>query len=856
MQTQNPSFANNHRSSFSWPLRMAWRDGRKQRRRLLLFTSAIVLGIAALVAINSLGEDLERAIDEQAQTLLGADLQISGRQPFAPESEALFDSLGGEQSREVRFASMVYFPRNGGTRLGRVRALAGDYPYYGEFKAVPANAGREFKSAPAVLVEESLLLQFDIAVGDSIRIGETAFVIAGRLQNVPGESAADAFIGPRVYLPLAYLAQTDLLQRGSQMVYNVYFKFDAAVDLEKLMLRLTPHLEKHRLRSETVASEKEDLGRGMQNLYQFLNLVGFIALILGGIGVASAIHVHLKHKLNTIAVLRCLGATGRQTFWIFLLQAAALGSAGSLFGVALGVYIQTWLPKILSDFLPVAIAVQPSWRAMLTGLGLGLGMTLLFALLPLLRVRLISPLLTLRSSFDPQQTSPKDFWRALIYAAIAAGIILFARTQARDWTFALAFAAGLGLAFGLLVAAARLLMFSIKKFFPYSWNYLWRQSLANLYRPNNQTVTMIFALGLGTFLIATLVLVQDTLLHQISLSSAGAQPNLVLFDIQSDQQEKVTELVRSLDLPVLQQVPVVTMRLEEINGRNVRELQKDSTLGIPGWALRREYRSSYRDSLYDNEKLLGGALQTRAHNHGDTVRVSVEESLAKMLKVKIGDRLVFDVQGVPMAAVIGSLRKVNWRRLQPSFYVLFPSGVLEQAPQFHVLVTRTISTEQSAQLQRMAVQRYPNVSAIDVTLVLQTADAILSKVAFVIRFMALFSILTGLLVLAGAVMTSRYQRLQESVLLRTLGGSSRQILTIMALEYSFLGALAGLVGLLLALAASWALAVFVFEATFAPAIFPALAVMFGVMALTVVLGLLNSRGLIDHPPLEVLRAEA
>ena len=841
---------------FFWLLQMAWRDGRKQRRRLALFTFAIVLGIAALVAINSLADDLERAIDEQAKTLLGADLQISGRQPFAPASEALFDSLGGEQAREVRFSSMVYFPKNGGTRLARVRALAGGYPFYGEFKVIPAQAAHTFSAAPRVLVEESLLLQFDIALGDSIRIGEAAFVIAGRLQNVPGESAADAFIGPRVYLPLRYLAQTDLLQRGSQVTYNVYFKFDDSVDVEKLMPSLRPHLTEHRLRSETVAGEKEDLGRSMKNLYQFLNLVGFIALLLGCIGVASAIHVHVKHKLNTIAVLRCLGASGWQTFLIFLLQATALGGAGSLLGVGLGLYIQTWLPEILSDFLAVAVVVRPSWRAMLSGLGIGLGMTLLFALLPLLRVRAISPLLTLRSSFDAHQAAPRDFWRPLVYVLIAAGIVLFARAQARNWTLALAFSAGLGVAFGLLVGAARLLMFALKKFFPYSWSYLWRQSLANLYRPNNQTLTMMFALGLGTFLITTLYLVQDTLLRQISLSSTGAQPNLVLFDIQSDQQQAVADLVHSLDLPVLQQVPVVTMRLEEINGRSVREMQRDSTVSIPSWALRREYRSSYRDSLYDNEKLIVGSLQEFLQQPAETVRVSLEKSIAEMLKVKIGDRLGFDVQGVPMATVVGSLREVNWRRLQPSFYVLFPEGVLEQAPQFHVLVTRTGSSEQSAQLQRMAVLRFPNISAIDVTLVLQTADAILSKVAFVIRFMALFSILTGLLVLAGAVMTSRYQRLQESVLLRTLGGSRKQILTIMTLEYSFLGGLAGCAGLLLALAASWALAHFVFEATFVPALVPALAVMLGVMALTIALGLLNSRGLIDHPPLEVLRAEA
>lgn len=844
----------NHTTVF-WPLHMAWRDARTHRRRLLLFTSAIVLGIAALVAINALGEDLERAIDEQAKALLGADLQLGSRGPFSPESEALFDSLGGAQAREVRFSSMIYFLKSGGTRLARIRAIEGDYPFYGEFKVMPPEAARAFNRSRHALVEESLLLQYGAETGDSLKIGELSFVIAGALQNVPGESAADAFIGPRVYLPLRDLARTDLLQRGSQVTYNIHFKFDDAVAVEKLVAGLKPHLEQHRLRSETVASQKEDLGRGMQNLYQFLSLTGFIALLLGCIGVASAVHVHIKQKLNIVAVLRCLGASGKQTFLVFLLQASALGMAGTLLGIALGVYLQAWLPKILSDFLPVAIAVRFSWRAVITGGLLGLGMTLLFALLPLLRVRAISPLLTLRSSFEEGSQTRRDFWRWGVQALIAAGILLFARAQAQNWVFALGFAAGLAAAFGLLTAAAKLLTAAVKKFFPSSWSYIWRQSLANLYRPNNQTMTMMFALGLGTFLIATLFLVQDTLLRQISLSSTGNQPNLVLFDVQSDQKEEVADLIRSLDLPVMQQVPVVTMRLEAINGRSVRELQKDSTRGIPGWALRREYRSSYRDSLFDNEKLIAGSLQPGGPGVSDTARISLEDGIAKSLQVKIGDALVFDVQGISVPTVVGSLREVNWRRLQPSFFVLFPTGVLENAPQFHVLVTRVNSSAQSAQLQRMAVQRFPNVSAIDVTLVLQTADSILSKVAFVVRFMALFSILTGLLVLAGAVITSRYQRLQETVLLRTLGGSRTQILKIMVLEYLFLGGLAALTGLLLALAASWALAFFVFEAEFIPAVLPAILIMLAVIFLTILLGMLNSRGMIDHPPLEVLRAE-
>ena len=268
---------------------MAWRDSRSSRKRLFLYMSSIVLGVAALVAITSFGQNLEEAVDDQAKTLLGADLEISSRQPFSPEVEALLNSLGGDQSRETAFASMVYLPKNGRTRLAQVRALAGSYPYYGNFKTSPATAARAFQNGPYTLVQEALMLQFDAQVGDDIQIGAFTYRIAGRLQKIPGEASVD-FAGPRIYIPMAYLSQTKLLQRGSLATYRVYFKFDKDTDVEQLVARIEPDLTKHRLESDTIQERKDDLGQAMENLYRFLNLVGFIALLLGGIGVASAIH--------------------------------------------------------------------------------------------------------------------------------------------------------------------------------------------------------------------------------------------------------------------------------------------------------------------------------------------------------------------------------------------------------------------------------------------------------------------------------------------------------------------------------------------------------------------------------------
>jgi putative ABC transport system permease protein len=287
----------------------------------------------------------------------------------------------------------------------------------------------------------------------------------------------------------------------------------------------------------------------------------------------------------------------------------------------------------------------------------------------------------------------------------------------------------------------------------------------------------------------------------------------------------------------------------------VESILADKQSHIPHWALRREYRSTYHDGLRDGEKLVAGTWYSRVTSNTAVVPISVEEGIARDLQIGLGDELVFDVQGVPIKARVESLREVDWRRIQPNFFVVFPRGVLEGAPTMHVLVTRVSSSDESGRLQREVVKAFPSVSAIDLTLVLQTLDSILSKISFVIQFMAMFTVLTGLLVLVGALLTGRYQRIQESVLLRTLGASRGQIFRILFVEHLSLGLLAALTGILLALLGTWALSAFVFKVSFAPQLAPLLIALFVAPAVTVLTGLLMSRGVLNYPPLAVLRAE-
>ncbi|MDQ3292730.1 MAG: FtsX-like permease family protein, partial [Bacteroidota bacterium] len=527
---------------------------------------------------------------------------------------------------------------------------------------------------------------------------------------------------------------------------------------------------------------------------------------------------------------------------------------GSVIGVILGTLVQRVLPVVLADFLPVAITVSLSWKAILLGIGTGLFISLLFALLPLVSIRNISPLNTLRISLDNETLKP-DAWRWAVYALIVLFIFGFAALQMDTFKQAVYFTGGLAIAFLVLAGTASLLTWFVRRFFPVSWSYLWRQSIANLYRPNNQTLILIVAIGLGTGLIATLFFVQSLLIGQVTLSGSGNQPNMVLFDIQSTQKDQVAALARRYELPLMQQVPIVTMRLEEVNGHTDEEVRKDSTLQIAKMAFTREYRVTYRDTLISSEKITKRKWHGTATGLDDTIYISLDEGFAERMKIKLGDTLLFNVQGAPIQTIVGSFRKVDWNRIQSNFLVLFPKGILEEAPQFHVIATQVRSNKNSADFQRALVTQFPNVSVIDLALVLATLDDILSKIAFVIRFMAGFSIATGILVLIGSVLISKFQRVQESVLLRTLGASRRQILLITALEYFFLGALAAATGLILAIGGSWALAHYSFEIPFAPTWLPVLILFPAVTLLTIFIGLFNSRSILNRPPLEVLRSE-
>lgn len=836
-----------------WIWKMAYIDGKKNFNRLILFISSIILGIAALTAINSFNTNLQESINSQSKSLLGADLVVNSRKGFDSATVALFDTIDYEQSTDVRFASMaLFYSPSGGTRLVQVVAREGNFPFYGDVEVLPEGAMDKIWEGRNIILDENLALQFEISSGDSVKIGQVVFKVAGIVENMPGANAFATTFAPSVYFSMEHLEATDLIQYGSRYTYKQYFKTEKSDEAEELLAAIRPELRKKGLGFDTVEEEREDVGEAFNNLYKFFNLLGFVALILGCIGVASSVAIYVQEKKNSIAVLRCLGASGWQSFNIFLIQAFFLGAIGSLVGVAVGVLLQFGIPLLFSSLIPVELDIFLVWPVLLQSWVLGVIISGIFSFLPLTTIRNIPPLIVLRSNTEIKGGFSKV--RILVFMLAILFPWLFAVYQTDSLMNGSVFVGMLVASFLVLTLIAKLLIYLARRFFPEGWAFIWRQAFSNLFRPNNQTTVLVVVIGLGAFLVSTLLLIQSSLLGQVEFMGSDTRPNTVLFDIQPSQKDGVAELANSYDLPIQQMVPIVTTRLTSIKGKGIKEYQEDTSDNVPNWALTREYRVTYRDSLISSEKLLSGELR-KLKSPSDTIWVSISTNMSENLEVDLNDELVFDVQGVPITAYVGSTREVDWQRIQTNFIFVFPEGILEQAPQFYVMMTRSDSKATSSVFFQDLVRQFPNISAIDLTLILKTIDEFLDKIAFVIEFMALFSIVTGLIVLAGAVINSKYARMKENVLLRTLGALKKQITRMTLIEYGYLGFFAGFAGILLAVAGSWILTIQFFEAKFVPDYIGLLEVWVLVSMLTMLVGWWNTRDIVNRSPLEILRKE-
>ena len=798
---------------------MAWRESRTHRVKLALFLSAIVIGVAAQVSISSLRDNLTQSIDSQSKELLGADLEVRHTAPFDSVLNGFLDSRFDESADMIRFASMVSTD-SGFTRLSQIFASSSTYPFYGSIKTQPARAFETFKLEKGALIDQSVLDQFNLSVGDTLTIGLGSYPIHGGMLSIPGQAQAGSFFGPRIFIPIDGLEETGLLQRGSRVEYLRYFTYRNDQKPEQIRAALDSLRNLSSFCFDDTEERRSEVSSAIEQLSNFLNIIGFIALLLGGLGIGSSMFVYIREKVPQIAILKCVGVKGKDAILIFLFQSLVMGMIGAVLGAFIGVVIQQILPFLITDFLPVELQLFLSWPSILVGTAVGVLVTLLFAGLPLVDLTQISPLQTLRRS-SITTSNILNRRRYSIIGLILLGVWgygfwMLGGVEAASW-----FSLGVVVLSSMLMFISLGLMKLTHTLIRPRWPYAIRQGLSNLYRPQNQTTTLLLSFGLGITLISSLYLTQDLLLSALNFSTSDDIPNVAFYDIQADQNNGVNQVINELGYETLQNVPIVTMRLEAIGNAKVTQILADTSRSARRWALQREYRSTYRDSLIETEKLTEGEFIGQYELNmdnlaNDYVPITVSSDLMDDLAAIIGDTLRWDVQGITISSTIVGIREVSWDEPQPNFFVVFPDGVLNYAPQFFATTVRTSTRSEALILQQQIVHRYPNISALDIGLLIESFRDFLNQITFVIQFIGLFSILTGLIVLAGAAASSRFQRLKEAQLLRVLGAQKQIIKRILFIEFFAVGGLSSLLGVGLSLGVSYLVGYFVFDLVLQP----------------------------------------
>jgi putative ABC transport system permease protein len=854
---------------------LAWRESRTARRRLLLYMSSISLGVAALVAIDSFSENVIQSVHDQSRALLGGDVMATRNAPRTKAVDSLRDSLarvGIPTVTSTNFISMALVPRTGGTRLVQIHAVSPGYPFYGEITSEPANAWPQLQSGHNVVVDPALLVSLNAEIGDSVTIGASKFRITGSLQSVPGDVGISAAIGPRVYIPERFVGETGLLTFGSRAEYQTLFKLPESIGrpffIARFSARFSAGASGH---MEGAGYNESRLASAIDQLHDYLAIVGLIALLLGGIGVASGVHAFAMRKIDPVAIFRCLGATSWQVLGIYTVQAAIMGLVGAAGGVVLGLGIQFLMPFALKDFLPVDVEIHLAPAAILLGLGIGVWVALLFAMRPLVALRRVSPLQALRREPDADalRRARRDPLRLTLDFAIAASVLALGLSRADTVQRGIGFTVAIALAIGILWLSAAAMSWLARRVLRPSWPFPLRQGIASLYRPGNQTRAVVLALGFGVFLMGTLYQVQHNILHALDARMGEARANVVFFDVQEAQERGIDSIVRGSRVELIDATPIVAMKIASINGRSTADIaaeiernrgprprrpgsnERSREQRGPG-ALRREFRSTFRDTLTTSEHLVAGRWFA-ANRRGGLGEVSLDSSIAREIGVKLGDTIVWNVQGVDVPTQVTSLREVKWTTFAPNFFAVFDPKSLAPAPKQFAILVHAPDAATIAHLQRDVIARYPSVSSLDLTLVQRTVASVLGKVIMAVRFLALISLALAIPVLFSAVSATRRERLREGVLLKTLGATRRQIGQIMLAEYALLGALGALTGVVLSTFAGWALMHWVFRQAFSPAIVPALIVAGAMIALAVVIGMLTGRDVFASTPMAALR---
>jgi putative ABC transport system permease protein len=839
--------------------RLAARESRAGVRRIGVFMGAIALGVGALTGLHAFQQDAAEGVRAEARELLGGDLRIQSGAALGDSVQAVLGTLrerGFQVAEAVSLASAL--PTPSGSRLLQLNAVDDAYPLTGVPESLPAGAWQRLREEAAVVADARVLEQLGVVVGDSLRLGQLQVVVAGSVRGLPVDLGVQSIVGPPLFASLATLEGSGLLGFGSLAQFRAFVRVPDALDPEVEARALREALRGEGVNVQTARAEAESLAEGFRSLARFLGLVGLMALLLGGIGVASAVHVYVRERIPAIAVLLCLGARQSTVFRAYLLQALALGALGSLLGVVLGVGLQFGLPRVLAGFLPFDPSPRIRPLTLAAGLAVGSWVALLFALLPLLRVREIPPLAALRLEVEggaPRRLLP----RVLALVALVGTLFLLSVAQVGGVYPGIAFALALTGVLALLAGLSRGIAGAARRLLPAGSPFVLRQGISGLFRPGNQTGAVLTAMGFGAFLIGSLLVAEAGLRAGLTLDPDGGEPSLVLFDVQTDQRDRVEEILAGAGAPT-ELIPVVPARLASVRDVPIGTLTGEGE--VPGWMGRRVYRNTWRSELSDTERLLAGSWDragdgdaVRAATEAGALRVSLEEEVAGSLGIGVGDALAWDVQGRVVPAVVSSIREVDWASLRPNFYAVFDEGALDGAPTTWIGLVPGLDGDGAARIQDMLRAEVPNVSVLDVSAVRETVERVSGQVLRVLRALAGFATAGGFLVLFAALLTGRFRRRRESALLKTLGARTFTVRGVLLVEYAVLGAVGAAAGLLLGAGGGTILLARLFSS--APLVpWTTLgATWLGLVVLTVGAGWSVSGPVLREPPLVVLRDE-
>jgi putative ABC transport system permease protein len=847
--------------SFTLFLRTLWREARGSHARFLFFTACLAVGVAAVVGLSALSNALELGIRARSRELLGGDLALESRRPLPDLATVLPAPYRTAPRVELAILSTMVRSEHGASRLAELKAVDashGSYPLAGQLVLSPRRPLAALLDDHSVVVAPQILAELELAVGGTLHVGNRPMRIAGVVEAEPDPLAFSFSLGPRVLISRAALAHTKLLEYGNRVRYRSVLALPAQRS-EAELAQLKKHLQAHvpgggtYVNVETHVEAQPALRSTLQRTTHYLSLLALLSLLIASVGVAQTVSAWLARVAAETAVLRCLGLRPREIAALYLGHVLLLASAGSLLGAAVGAVLPSLLAHLKPDLLPAVTLVNAPWLPILRGVGLGVGVALLFSLPALSAVWKVSPMLVLRSEAAPLPVPRRV--RVAAFALAALGLLGAALVQSGEPVAALAFAGGTSVLAGLLWLGTRLLLAGVGRLPRQRLPALAWHGAAALARPGAGAVGSTVALGLGTLTVLGLFLLQGILGRELETALPAHAPTVFLADVQPDQWPGIQALFREASATHVESVPVVMARLSAVDGRPVAELLRERP-GNPNersrlhWVLTREQRITTRRRLSFDNEIVDGSLWSDPQ----ALEVSVEEDFARDLGAELGSLLRFDVQGVPVEMKITSLRSVQWRSFSLNFFLVAEPGALDGAPHF-IFGAARVAPERELALQNGIAAAYPNVTVLRARQFLERAGGLLSQIALGVRVLGSFALLSGLVILAGAIAATRLKRAREVAVLKTLGLTRARIAGLFALEYALVGVVAGVLGAAGAYLLAFGFARRVLELYELPSLTACLLAVVGTVLLSVLGGLAASARALRVPPLEVLRRQ-